>query len=586
MFFDFQIYKKAFLVTQRIWGHALVYQLCTKGVTFLFLSFVTGILYTLWGTSGTSNYELLSSLFHWKSLIIVPFFGFLFFLVFLFEHSGLLILSVAGYKGERLSLLRVWKESLRCILPLLKVTFVKGLFLLGALVFWGWFIWGTQRFIYDPFWLAFVWGIGGFVGLLGIFRIYIQWLFTSYTICIEHVFNLSEVLRTPTEMKKEVLQSLSWYVIVFYSILVLLNVGVTALLFLCLQGVIWLGVALVYVSTIVGFIGVFVLFLLFLLPLLLPVLYHGFHTALYYSFVTPIRLRPKKNQRKEYSFSWKWFCSLFLIIYLAGGSLLTYGVHHQIQQLDKEILIMAHRGDSIRGVQNTFSAFESTYRSGIKYIELDVQQTQDGILVAFHDEDTYALTGQSGTIAERTWEEVQQLRVEEKESIPSLDSIIQWAQQHALVLFLDIKELDPEQQIGKQVARLIQKYNAQDIVSVMSLHTSVLEQVKKTDLNIKRGFVIAAKAGEWNQYEVDFYTMNMFWANRKNISQAHALGKPVYVWQIDGDISEGEVLFVSADGIIVDDPVRSMAWFEAYQEWSLSRKISYRLEMWFKQLRW
>ena len=43
-------------------------------------------------------------------------------------------------------------------------------------------------------------------------------------------------------------------------------------------------------------------------------------------------------------------------------------------------------------------------------IEFDVQLTRDGVPVIFHDHETERLTGQSGTIVERTWSDVSELR--------------------------------------------------------------------------------------------------------------------------------------------------------------------------------
>ncbi len=56
-------------------------------------------------------------------------------------------------------------------------------------------------------------------------------------------------------------------------------------------------------------------------------------------------------------------------------------------------------------------AFERALELGVDGIELDVQVTRDGIPVVFHDFTLIRLTGTRGRLVDRTWAELQQLRV-------------------------------------------------------------------------------------------------------------------------------------------------------------------------------
>lgn len=46
---------------------------------------------------------------------------------------------------------------------------------------------------------------------------------------------------------------------------------------------------------------------------------------------------------------------------------------------------MAHRGLSADAPENTLYAFSDAISVGADFIELDVQQTKDGVLVVMHD---------------------------------------------------------------------------------------------------------------------------------------------------------------------------------------------------------
>ena len=51
----------------------------------------------------------------------------------------------------------------------------------------------------------------------------------------------------------------------------------------------------------------------------------------------------------------------------------------------QKVEITAHRGDSIKALENTIPAFEKAIESGADWIELDVKETRDNVPVVFHD---------------------------------------------------------------------------------------------------------------------------------------------------------------------------------------------------------
>lgn len=84
---------------------------------------------------------------------------------------------------------------------------------------------------------------------------------------------------------------------------------------------------------------------------------------------------------------------------------------------------IAHRGGDQAAVENTIPAFEHAVSLGYRYLETDVHVTVDGVLVAFHDADLERLTGRPGTIADRTWSELEAIDLGGA-SIPRLDDLL------------------------------------------------------------------------------------------------------------------------------------------------------------------
>lgn len=87
-------------------------------------------------------------------------------------------------------------------------------------------------------------------------------------------------------------------------------------------------------------------------------------------------------------------------------------------------LIIAHRGASAEKPENTLAAFQRALELGVDGIELDVQLSRDGVPVVFHDSSLRRLTGQSGRLTDKTWRELQTLRIAGTEPIPRLTDVL------------------------------------------------------------------------------------------------------------------------------------------------------------------
>jgi glycerophosphoryl diester phosphodiesterase len=71
--------------------------------------------------------------------------------------------------------------------------------------------------------------------------------------------------------------------------------------------------------------------------------------------------------------------------------------------------IAAHRGACLHSPENSIAALISGYTGGADVLEIGLQLTRDGHLVLSHEATTDALTGVSGTIAEKTLAQLREL---------------------------------------------------------------------------------------------------------------------------------------------------------------------------------
>lgn len=75
--------------------------------------------------------------------------------------------------------------------------------------------------------------------------------------------------------------------------------------------------------------------------------------------------------------------------------------------------LIAHRGYAGRYPENTRPALEAALRAGVRYLEVDVQLTADGVPVLLHDAELARTTGVAGRITETRFAAVQRLRAGE-----------------------------------------------------------------------------------------------------------------------------------------------------------------------------
>jgi glycerophosphoryl diester phosphodiesterase len=87
-------------------------------------------------------------------------------------------------------------------------------------------------------------------------------------------------------------------------------------------------------------------------------------------------------------------------------------------------LIIAHRGDSSRALENSLEAFRFALAVPADMIEIDIRKSRDNNLYVMHDETT-ARTGDRGIGIERSAaEEIAKVRLRNGEPVPTLSDVL------------------------------------------------------------------------------------------------------------------------------------------------------------------
>ena len=130
-------------------------------------------------------------------------------------------------------------------------------------------------------------------------------------------------------------------------------------------------------------------------------------------------------------------------------------------------------------------------------IELDVQQTLDGVIVAFHDKNLKNETGYDGNLYQTNYKTVQNLQraqvideVEKIENIPTLAEVFELVRDTDIHLNIELKVYKQNQDYSRKIVRLIEKHNMQERVVVTSLDINILEQFRNHNQTIPRGIIV------------------------------------------------------------------------------------------------
>ncbi len=159
------------------------------------------------------------------------------------------------------------------------------------------------------------------------------------------------------------------------------------------------------------------------------------------------------------------------------------------EETKTEFVNYAHRGASEYCPENTMMSFYHGITMGANGIETDVRRTKDGELVLFHDKTLERVCGQEGTIADYTWEELQQFNVAKNglsDKIVKFEDFLAHFAWRDLTFAIELKEDGLEQ----DVAALLRKYGMERKTVVTSFNFNYIKTFKEYAPEFRVGHLI------------------------------------------------------------------------------------------------
>lgn len=225
--------------------------------------------------------------------------------------------------------------------------------------------------------------------------------------------------------------------------------------------------------------------------------------------------------------------------------------------------ITAHRGYSSKAPENTLPAIQSAIDAMSDYVEIDVQETKDGVVVLLHDTNLKRTTGINKDIWNVTYDTLTAYDASKKFAgdfvevkIPTLREALVLCQ-NQIFMNIEIKINNHEDQLVEKVVQLIEEYDMEDQCIISSTNYGALSRVKQANENIKTGYIMSLAYGYfYNNEYADFFSVKSSFITKEMVKRAHSLGKEIHAWTVN-DIAELERMKqLGVDNIITDRPIR------------------------------
>jgi len=234
----------------------------------------------------------------------------------------------------------------------------------------------------------------------------------------------------------------------------------------------------------------------------------------------------------------------------------------------KAIWTIAHRGASGHAPENTMAAFRRAVELGATFIETDLQITRDARVVAIHDFTLDRTTNGKGQVHLLTLKQIRALdagswfgnRGAESfsgERVPTLKEILDFAKEHDVIFYLEIKS-GPAWGIEHAVVAALRDHNASARVVILSFDPATIDSVHRLDSTMMTGFLCEHPSNDLVERTVRVGARQLVargdLVTSAVVEKAHHAGLQVVAWTINEADQMRRLIATGVDGIITDYP--------------------------------
>lgn len=236
-------------------------------------------------------------------------------------------------------------------------------------------------------------------------------------------------------------------------------------------------------------------------------------------------------------------------------------------------LIIAHRGASSHGPENTLAAFELALRQGADAIELDAKLSADGEVVVMHDPTVDRTTDGHGRVSHLTLAGLRALDAGSSfsskfrgEKIPSLDEVFEAVGRKILINIELTNYTTPRDALVEKVCGMIKRHALEKNVILSSFLASNLRKALGLLPEVPRGLLaLSGWLGAWARSFGftfgDYAALHTHFTDTdsQQVSRVHRLKRRILVWTVNSAREMARLKACNVDGIFTDDPPMALA---------------------------
>ena len=246
---------------------------------------------------------------------------------------------------------------------------------------------------------------------------------------------------------------------------------------------------------------------------------------------------------------------------------------------DRPVLVFAHRGASASRPENTLASFRRAGEEHADFVELDVQESADGVVLVAHDRDLMKVARSPLQIWSSPAQQLREIDIGsyfsaefKDERVPTLAEALEVCK-GVCRMDIELKDYGKSQHLEERVVELVETAGMQNDIVTMSLNHRMVENMKRLRPNWTAGLLAAKAIGEPSRLPFDFLAVESRMATRSFIRTAHAAHKPVYVWTVNDPQRMVRMIGLGADGLITDRPALAREVLARYAEMTQAQRL-------------
>ena len=239
------------------------------------------------------------------------------------------------------------------------------------------------------------------------------------------------------------------------------------------------------------------------------------------------------------------------------GAVLLVG---NVARRNQQVVVIAHRGASATAPENTLAAFRLGADLGADFVEIDVQESEDGEVVVVHDSDLMKVGGSPLKIWEAPAAALRAVDIGSRkgpqfagERVPTLAEVFALCKGRVRVV-VELKSYGHSQRLEERVVEIVEAAGVANDTIFMSLNHDMVRRLKQLRPSWKVGLLVAKAIGDVTSLGADFLAVQAGMATRAFVRRAHRAGQHVYVWTVNDPAWMFASMANGVDGLITDLP--------------------------------